>query len=584
MLRARRAQVGLTQEELAVRAGIGVRTVRDLERGHASRPQRTTVDLLADALGLTAADRIDFVAASRGQPAPAAALRRTRLPPATELIGRDADADTLVALLTGALPASSRGVTLVGLAGVGKTSLALAVAHRCGADLPGGVSGVVVTDVSTVADVLTGVAGAFGVGRPDDLAARLDGTPALLLFDAVERAPDAVVEALTLLLHRIPTLRFLATGRHPIGLPGERVWPLAPLVVPPMRAAEEPGHGEPGDRPGPTLDEVSGYPAVQLFLDRLTRVRGTAVEPADVMPLVTLVRRLGGLPLAIELAAARGRVLTIGEILDRYGDRVLDLAGSAARGSDDTVVSLRDAVAASYRLLAPTERYAVRLLSTFQSRWSLELAESMLDDGSSTDPVQLLDRLVELGLLNARGTGRFRFRLLDVVRDFAIERATAEGELAAARHRHAGVLADLAQRIAPELTGATLADAASRLDDVAGDLGAALGFAAAEDPRTALRIATALPDWWRFRGRDITGRRWLRRLVDDPRTADADPRLRAWALLGLAQLAVEHGEGVEEIASAEAALALFERLDEVPGQLAARRLLTELWATGGAQG
>jgi predicted ATPase/DNA-binding XRE family transcriptional regulator len=566
VLRSYRLRAKLTQEELAARAGIGVRTVRDLERGRASRPQRNTVELLAAALGLAGADRLGFLAAARGQQADTAPPPRyVRLPPAGDLIGRDGDVAELVTRLSPAREDGPRGITLVGLAGVGKTSLALMVAHRVAPAHPGGVAGIVVTDGSTAGEVLGGVAAVFGVGRPDDLAPRFAGRSALLLLDAVERASEAVAEALSRLLHQHPTLRFLATGRHPVGLPTERVWPVAPLIAPPEDA-------------GPELADVAGYPAAALFLDRLTQVRGAPVEPDEVAPLAALVRRLGGLPIALELAAARGRVLTVAEILDRYGDRVLDLSGRPAPGA---VVSVREAVAASYRLLAPEEQRALHRLATFRNRWSLDLAEAVIEDGSATDAVHLLDRLLELGLLSARGARAFRFRLLDVVGDFALERAAADGDLPAARHRHAQVLADLAEGIAPDLKGGRLAEAAARLDDVAGDLGAALTYAAREDPHVALRIAAALPRWWRFRGRDVTGRQWLRRLLADPRTADADPLVRAWAKVGLAQLALEHGSGAEEIDSAEAALADFTALGDVPGQLTAHTQLAVLWMTAG---
>jgi tetratricopeptide (TPR) repeat protein len=216
----------------------------------------------------------------------------------------------------------------------------------------------------------------------------------------------------------------------------------------------------------------------------------------------------------------------------------------------------------------------LRLLAVFRHRWSLDLAEQLIRSG--TDVVHLLDRLLELGLISVRGNRAFRFRLLDVVRDYAAERAAAAGELTEARRRHAVVFADLARVIAPDLVGAQLSQAAGRLDDVAGDIGAALSFAAGEDPHTALRIAAALPRWWRLRGRDVTGRQWLRRLLDDPRTADADPGVRAWATIGLAQLAQEHGAGAEEVAAAEAALAAFERLGSIPGQLTAHNQLLSL--------
>jgi predicted ATPase/transcriptional regulator with XRE-family HTH domain len=574
MLRRYRLRANLTQEELAARAAIGVRTVRDLERGRASRPQRTTVELLSAALGLAAADREAFLAAARGQTPeealPPTAFLRMPPPPAFELIGRDEDLDELVGRLSAA--DGPRGVTLVGIAGVGKTSLGFVVSHRVASAYPGGVAGIVVTDGASAGELAASVAAGFGVGRPDDLPARFGGRAALVFVDAVERAPESAAEMLTQLLARLPVLRFLATGRHPVGLAVERVWPLAPLLTPPADA-------------GTTIEEVAAYPAVGLFLERLGRVRRTPLEPDEIAPLATLVRRLGGLPLAIELAAARSRVLTVPEILDRYGDRVLDLSRPGASGPE-TVVSLRDAVAASYRLLNPGEQHALRRLAMFRYRWSLALAEQMTGDTQTdgSDVVHLLDRLLELGLLSVRGSRTFRFRLLDVVRDYAAERAAAEGEMLEGRRRHAELFARLAQEIAPDLVGATLFEAASRLDDVAGDLGAALAFAAREEPEVALRIATSLPRWWRFRGRDVSGRQWLRRLLDDPRTAGADPAVRAWAKVGLAQLALEHGAGSEEIESVEAAVAEFELLGSEAGQLTAHTLLAALWMTTGGFG
>lgn len=640
LLRRYRLAAGLTQIELAERAAVGVRTVRDLERGRSSRPQRTTVELLATALDLDGPGRREFLAAARRPAGPVLALPGpvdpdrvpggdTRsvehsspgtglgLPEPVELIGRDHDVAELTAMLTPGSRLVRGVVSLVGLAGVGKTVLALTVARRMRDLHPGGTNGIVVTEGSTEGDVLSVVAAVFGVGRASDLAGRLPEVPALLLVDAVERAPGAAAGALDRLATIAPTLRILATGRHPVGLPGERVWPVTPLEVP---AAETPAD----------LDAVAGYPAVELFLARLRQVRREPPRPDEVAALVELVRRLGGLPLAIELAAAHGRLLDLNEILDRYGNRVLDLATPpvtrAALG-----VSLRDAVAASFRLLGPTEQAALRRLSVLRNRWSVELAERMLTgwpaDGDGTasadrdgtelsagdgvesadrhgaelsagggvesaggggvelvdgDPVPLLDRLMALGLISSRGTGPLRFRLLDVVRDFALEHAVATGELAAIRRRHASVLADLAVRVAADLTGGRFLEAVGVFDEITADLWAALAYSANDDPHTALRLAAQLSRWWRYRGRDVAGRQWLRRLLDDPRTADADPTIRAWAEVGIAQLAQEHGAGPAELPAAEHALAEFERLGDVVGELAARSVLCGIWtALGG---
>ena len=508
-----------------------------------------------------------------------------------------------------------------GLAGVGKTGLGLAVAQRVADRFPGGVAGIVITEGGNEADVLAVVATVFGVSRAPDLAARLSGPPALLLVDAIERAPGPAAEALRWLLTAAPSVRVLTTGRHPVGLPGERVWPVAPLEVPPADFPLDPAGGRSPDR-GPRsaadadtaedpalrtelpehLARVARYPAVRLFLTRLAQVRRDPPGPEELPALVALVRRLGGLPLALELAAARGHILDMNEMLARYGHRVLDLAEPPV-SKEAVAVTLRDAVAASYRLLEPVERAALRRLSVFRNRWSVELAEAMLLDPELlnaamldaklldpadpvieglVDPVPLLDRLVALGLLSIRGTGPFRFRLLDVVRDFALERAAARGELAGIRRRHAVVLARLAARTAPELAGAQLVTAVRRLDEVTGDLWAALAHSAMDDPHTALGLAANLARWWRFRGRDVVGRQWLRRLLDDPRTADADPLVRAWAQVGVAQLAQEHGAGPEEMPAVRQALTTFQRAGDVAGEIAARSVLCGLWtALGG---
>ncbi|BCJ65437.1 ATP-binding protein [Polymorphospora rubra] len=594
LLRQRRLAAGLTQADLAARAGIGVRTVRDLERGRSSRPQRTTVALLGTALGLTGSDRDAFLVAARGATAlpvgaaaaePAAgtpgaapavadtAPRTFGLPAPVQLIGRDADVAEIADLIT-AGPAAGI-VNLVGLAGVGKTGLALAVGARLGAAHPGGVAGIVITEESSAGEVLAAIATVFGVGRSADLAARLAGAQALLVVDAVERAPDAVAEILRSLAASAPTLRILATGRHPVGVPGERVWPVAPLEVPPAEA-------------GADLASVARYPAAALFLARLRQVRRDPLDPGEVSALADLVRRLGGLPLALELAAARGRVLDLNEMLDRYGDRVLDLASRPAT-REAVAVNLRDAVAASYRLLEPGEQAALRRLSMFRNRWSVELAEAMLADvpGPDGDPVgtsdqvPLLDRLVALGLLSVRGSGPYRFRLLDVVRDFAVEQAAAVGETTPIRRRHAMIFARLAGRIAGELTGANLPAGVGRLDEVSSDLSAALAHSANDDPHTALFLASRLPRWWRFRGRDVAGRQWLRRVLDDPRTSDADPTTRAWAKVGLGQLAAEHHAGRQELPAVEEALATFQRLGDVAGELAAHTILCRVWTAAG---
>jgi transcriptional regulator with XRE-family HTH domain len=271
-------------------------------------------------------------------------------------------------------------------------------------------------------------------------------------------------------------------------------------------------------RAGLTQEELAARAGIGVRTVRDLE-RGRASRPQrTTVGLLAEALRLTGPDRVAFAAAARGRIA-----------RTEDPTG---RGD---VVSLRDAVAASYGLLAPAEQQAVRRLAMFRNRWSLALAEQIVDAGP--DVLPLLDRLLKLDLLSVADNRVYRFRLVDVVRDFAADRAAAQGELAAWRRRHALVMADLAGALAPALAGSGFADAAAQLEVMAGDLGAALAFAADEDPHTALRIAAALPRWWRFRGREATGRQWVRQLLRDPRTADADPGLRSCAEMGLLLLA-----------------------------------------------
>ena len=298
--------------------------------------------------------------------------RFVQLPPAGDLIGRDGDVAELVDPATAPPPDGPRGVTLVGLAGVGKTSLALVVSHRVAAAHPGGVAGIVVTDGFTAGEILGGVAAVFGVGRADDLSARFAGTSALLL-DRRGRARAGG--------GRRGAVAGCWTGsRHCAS------WPPAGIRSGcPPNASGRSRRWSPR-RPRRPADAGRGRP----------RTRRSASVPGPPGPGPPHAGRAGrgraaGHPGPPRSAACRwpsswpppaGRVLTVAEILDRYGDRVLDLSGRPG----DAVVSLRDAVAASYRLLAPAEQYALRRLAMFRHRWSLALAEQMIDGGRPTAP------------------------------------------------------------------------------------------------------------------------------------------------------------------------------------------------------
>jgi predicted ATPase/DNA-binding XRE family transcriptional regulator len=412
LLRELRRGAGWTQEELAVRAGIGVRTLRDLEAGRATRPQRSTLDLLADALKLPATERVRFSAAARGRPA-----ATVRLQPVPALVGRDGD----VAAITGLLDVANL-VTLIGLRGAGRASVALTVAHQVADQFPAGVGAVSLTEESTEAEVLAAAAGALGLSHVGEVGVRLAAEPALLVMLGVDRNAAAGLAAIGWLRAQGPRLRMIATSRHPLGLPDEFQRAVAPLEVPPPSAS--------GAR-------VFSYPATVMLLDRLRRVRQRPVDVSEAAALGALVRRWGGLPQALELAAARGRVLELDEMLARAAE------------ADPAAIFVRESVLASWRLLTPAEQACLCWLGVLEGRWSIDLAEELLASGPGRlvpDVVALVDRLVGLGLVSV-GTDvpEMRFCLLEPVR-WVARQAAASGVLDQAKERHATLMARIAAR------------------------------------------------------------------------------------------------------------------------------------------
>lgn len=428
LLLAHRRAARLTQDELALRAGLGVRTVRDLESGRAQRPQRSTVELLAAALGLHGHALAGFHAAARGRPVP-----RRGVPAIGPLIGRDVDIAGLSALLE-----TAGLVTVVGLGGVGKAVLAATVARGMLDRFTGGVGAIRVTEASTEPELLASAVGALGAANLDELALRGTDGRALLVVAGADRSPATARAAVGWLRERTQAT-ILVTSRHPLGLPGEYQWALGPLEVPPE-----------------TVTGVAAfdYPATQLFLERLRLVRSAPVTAAEAPTVASLVRRLGGLPLALELAAARGRVLELAQMLARTG------AADPAEGA------VRASVLASWELLDELERHCLCALSVFQWRWSLELAEQLLAglpraDRQSRDVVSVVDRLVGLGLVRVRSGNPdppvLRMSVFGAVRQVALEEAERLGILAAARDRHAAVLAAVCAGVTD--AGATVDDA-----------------------------------------------------------------------------------------------------------------------------
>jgi predicted ATPase/DNA-binding SARP family transcriptional activator len=377
---------------------------------------------LADEAGLDPSPALGAlernIAGGAAGPAGRAPSRRSAVltAPTTRLIGREAEVGELRRLI-----AAARLVTLVGPGGVGKTRVALEVARQVQA-----ATVLLLAPVTDPAAIPHALAGALDleVVQGDVLSACvavLGGEPGLLVIDNCEHLLDAIRDTVEVVLAGCPELTVLATSREPLGLATERPWRLAPLSVPSL------------DPDGGPLDRV---PSVAVFLDRAARARPAfCPESADLRTVAGIVRRLDGMPLAIELAAGRLSTFSLADLHDRL-DRSLDLLGGGRPSGDARHRTLRSTIEWSYQLLTADERRLFAHLSVFVDGVDLATAERVAADlRLPGDPGSALARLVDASMIEATFDGRTRYRMLETLRMFGLDRLAAVGEGDAAAER-----------------------------------------------------------------------------------------------------------------------------------------------------
>jgi predicted ATPase/DNA-binding SARP family transcriptional activator/DNA-binding CsgD family transcriptional regulator len=417
--------------------------------------------------------------------------------------------------------AMTRLLTLTGSGGSGKTRLAMEVARDCVGAYPDGVWLVELAGLSEGGLVAQKVAAALGVaeqtGRSitDTLVGALRDKGLLLVLDNCEHLIDAAARLVDALLDSCPRLRVLATSREPLELAGE-----VKRSVPPL-SAPDPGHP-------PTVRELEGYESVRLFVERgRNKASGFALTPENARAVAGVCRRLEGIPLAIELAAARVGVLSVEQISEGLKDP-LKFVRAGNRTATPRQRTLRGTLDWSYELLGASERELFRKLSVFASGFSLEMAEAVGSGGGEEDVLALLPMLVDKSLVTAQVGGTVRYGMLEPVRQYAREKLEASGKADAVGRRHAAFFLALAEEADPELRGGVRQWAwLERLEAEHDNLRAALSWSLNDEPERALRLAAALARFWEIRAYFSEGRGWLEAGLRRSGRADAAIRARA---------------------------------------------------------
>ncbi|HEY3062030.1 MAG TPA: tetratricopeptide repeat protein [Chloroflexota bacterium] len=471
----------------------------------------------------------------------------------TTFIGREQERADIVQLL-----ANKRLVTLTGTGGVGKTRLALEI----GSDLQRADSdGAWFIELASVVDpnaVPQRVAEAVGIaetaGEPllQTLIGSIQRSRGLLILDNCEHLVDACAAIADQLLRACSEMRIIATSRQPLGVEGETVWSVSPLPLP--------GAGLTGN------DEIGASAAIRLFCDRASSARPTfALSDMNAGPVARICRRLDGIPLAIELAAARMSVLSPDELLHRLDDRFSMLRG-VNRAASSRQQTLRATLDWSYELLQPLERVLLRRVAVFQGGWDLEAAESVCAAAElhTSQVFDALSSLVDKSVVVADVQGTpARYQLLETVRQYAWEALSEAGEADSLQTHHAAFYTALAEEAAPHLLTPGQTVWMQRLDREHDNLRAALRHTIdVGNIRLSLRISGALGWFWILRGNRTEALDWLERVLASAAALDGPDASRARSLGWAAKLAGAQGEGDHAVELFERALSEFRALDD----------------------
>jgi predicted ATPase/DNA-binding XRE family transcriptional regulator len=581
LLHQHRSAARLTQEVLAERAGLGVRSIQRLENG-GSAPYQDTVRRLIAALELVGEDCATFEAAAKvsmRSRRSAAVLRegnnhtRNLLPSSpTSFIGREREVADVLRLLSRA-----RLVTLTGPPGIGKSRLATEAATCAVTAFPDGVTFVALASLRDPTLIATAIAAALGVrdtsGRPlrDALVEALQSRQTLLVIDNFEHV---IVGAplLSDLLASCPKLRLLVTSREALQVNGEQLYPVPPLGLPQRGQS-------------PPVEHLARFSAVQLFTERAAAIAPQfRVDESNADTVTEICHQLDGLPLAIEMAASRIRILTPEAILERLGRR-FSVLERRTRDAPERHQTMRSAIDWSYELLAIEEQSLLQQLSVFAGGWALAALDAVCQvtevhpsdarseqlsvrhaTAQSRTLLPLLESLVVKSLVwQQTDHGEPRFTMLESIREYAAERLEASGMTAQLCQRHATYYAQVADHEDRHATGPPFTRWLDRVERDQGNVRATLQwFIEQEAADEALGMGSALCEFWARRGDLAEGRERLDAILA---IADAQSatRARAEALIAAASLSCYMGDIAGERAFAKQAEAIWRRLGDRQG-------------------
>jgi predicted ATPase/DNA-binding SARP family transcriptional activator len=467
----------------------------------------------------------------------------------SSFIGREKEQKEIITLLT-----KKRLVTLLGAGGIGKTRLALQIGQKLLNSHPNGIWFIALDALSEPALTTQTVASVFGIREDTErtllqkLLDVLHAKTALLIFDNCEHLLDACAELITSLLAGCPNIQILATSRESLGLPGEAIYTLPSLPLP--------------EQDSTSIEQVGEFESIQLFAERASlALTSFQLTKENIQTVVEICRKVDGIPLAIELAAARVNMLQVNEILSQLQNSFALLA-SDIRTILPRHQTLRASMDWSWGLLEEEERVFLRQLSIFAGGWTLDAAQAVCD----SNVLDLTSALVKKSLIVVQQTARgTRYRFHEIVREYALQKLIESGDKNKLHTWHMGYFLGLAEQAELELRGPALVDWMERLNDERNNFRIALHWADQIDVEAGLYLSSRLMRYWESSNLP-EGRRWLENFINKPESKDF-PLARAHALKTYSWLLTWLQQFDRAFSVAEESLALFRAAGERHGEV-----------------